>query len=289
VSGALPVLTAPLFRPLHVELVTMLRGLPQDAWQRPTSAPGWKVRDVAAHLLDVDVRRISIQRDRHRPSEPATAPAGTAGLLRYLDALNAQWVEAGQRISGPLLIDLLAVTGPLLADLMESADPHAPATFPVAWAGQDASPMWLDQGREYTERWHHQDQIRDAAGVPPLAASRWLRPVIDVSLHALPHAYRDVFAAAGTRIRLELTGPAGGDWTLHRHREGWRLHPAGTSGGACHIRMADLDFARMLLHRYRHDGSAVAVAVDGDASLAAPLLAARAVMVGSVTPDGSQT
>jgi hypothetical protein len=49
--------------------------------------------------------------------------------------------------------------------------------------------------------------------------------------------------------------------------------------------MADLDFARVLLHRYRHDGDAVFMAVDRNAALAAPLLAAGAVMVGAVTPD----
>ncbi len=49
----------PLFLPLHEELVRLLSGLSAADWERPTVAGTWRVRDVAAHLLDTDLRRIS--------------------------------------------------------------------------------------------------------------------------------------------------------------------------------------------------------------------------------------
>ena len=60
-----PCYTANLFRPLSKQLVTLLRGLAPADWDRPTLAGAWRVRDVAAHLLDGQLRRISVQRDAH--------------------------------------------------------------------------------------------------------------------------------------------------------------------------------------------------------------------------------
>src|SRR5688500_19297292 len=33
----------------------------------------------------------------------------------------------------------------------------------IGWAGPDPAPVWLDIAREFTERWVHQQHIRDAA------------------------------------------------------------------------------------------------------------------------------
>ena len=54
-----PVYTADLFAPLGAELVSLLRGLGESDWTRPTLAGAWRVRDVAAHLLDGDLRKLS--------------------------------------------------------------------------------------------------------------------------------------------------------------------------------------------------------------------------------------
>ena len=75
-------------------------------------------------------------------------------------------VEGARQASAPAPLDLLAVTGPQDAAYHGSLDPHAPALFNVAWAGEQTSPNWFDIGREYTERWHHQQQIREAVGAP---------------------------------------------------------------------------------------------------------------------------
>jgi Mycothiol maleylpyruvate isomerase N-terminal domain len=48
----------PLFGPLHEELVRLLSGLSAADWERPTVAGAWRMRDVAAHILDTDLRRI---------------------------------------------------------------------------------------------------------------------------------------------------------------------------------------------------------------------------------------
>ena len=53
-------------RDIQVELLRLLRGLRKEDWGRPTSAPAWTVKDVAAHLLDGEEARsrASFQGDR---------------------------------------------------------------------------------------------------------------------------------------------------------------------------------------------------------------------------------
>jgi hypothetical protein len=271
--------TAHLFQPLSDELLVLLRGLRSEEWESPTSAGAWRVRDVVAHLLDVDLRRLAAMRDGHAVLPDRTIDSDTA-LVRWLDELNAQWVRAARRISTRTLTDLLATTAPQLAALMQSSDLFAEATFPVAWTGATSSPMWLDIGREYTERWHHQDQIREAVGAPPLSAGTWLRPALELSLLALPYAFRRSTPPPGTIVALHVSGESGGSWQLS-YATSWRLGSGATANAVCSVHVDDLSLARLLLHRLTPDAARAALRVEGDAALAAPLLAARAVMVGN--------
>jgi len=94
-----PIDTSPLFRPLLGELVALLRGLRPADWDRPTVAGSWRVRDVAAHVLDGDLRRIAVYRDAHSP--PLDAPIKSdRDLARFVNGLNASGV-AGRRDSVP--------------------------------------------------------------------------------------------------------------------------------------------------------------------------------------------
>jgi uncharacterized protein (TIGR03083 family) len=273
-----PILTGELFRPLTAELIALLRGLSKADWKAPTSAPGWSISDVCAHMLDGDLRRLSVARDDHALPAPDADLSDYTSLLAYLNQLNAEWVSAARRLSPRVITDLLETVGRDVADLMERSDPLGGALFPVAWAGETHSTMWLDIGREYTERWHHQDQIREAVGAGPLRQPHWLRPVIEISLMALPHAYRNTTATDGTRVALEVRGDAGGNWYLEYSGD-WRLERGRPDHSNCTITVEDLALARLLLHRLASDESRRAIDVTGESGLASPILAARAVMV----------
>jgi hypothetical protein len=62
-GGVDPILGAPLLRCVDQELIALLKWLSPEDWDRQTVAPQWKVRDVAAHLLDTVLRKPSIVRD----------------------------------------------------------------------------------------------------------------------------------------------------------------------------------------------------------------------------------
>ena len=52
-----PIRCAHLLRKGRWSLLDLLRSLARADWDLPTLAPAWKVRDVAAHLLDTPLRK----------------------------------------------------------------------------------------------------------------------------------------------------------------------------------------------------------------------------------------
>ena len=61
-----------------------------------------------------------------------------------------------------MLIDLLKHTGKPFYEYYASLNPYANAEYSVAWAGENQSANWMHIAREYTEKFLHQQQIRDA-------------------------------------------------------------------------------------------------------------------------------
>src|SRR3979411_3165268 len=94
------------FAPLRMRLLGLLADLSEDDWARPTAAPRWSVKDVAAHLLGGDFGILSRSRDRFRP--PTTLVTYT-DLVDLINRLNEEWVLAARRLSPRLLRELLAI------------------------------------------------------------------------------------------------------------------------------------------------------------------------------------
>ena len=272
-----PVNLVHLFPGLHAELMAVLRGLKPTDWARPTACALWSVKDIAAHLLDSCLRRLSFGRDGTDPT-PDRPINGYADLVGYLNHLNALWVAANRRLSPRILMDFLDLASPQLHTYFESLDPDAPALFGVAWAGEERSPNWFDIGREYTERWLHQQQIREAVGAPGLTARRWLHPVLDIFVRALPHTYRLVEAKDGTSLSIEIQGEAGGLWSLRRETKAWSIlagaDPTATSRVALDQETAWKLFSKGLSReRANRD-----IRIEGDPTLGRPMLDALAIM-----------
>ena len=273
-----PILVADLFGEIHEELLVLLKGLSAEDWYKPTAAGAWQVRDLAAHLLDSDIRRLSFQRDQ-APMVPPDAPIQSYGdLVGFLNQLNADWIKAAKRISPQLLIEFLAVTGGQVAALLKSVDPFAPALFAVAWAGEEASLHWFDVAREYTEKWHHQQQIRDAVGAPALYERKWLHPVLDAFARALPRNYQATAAEDGTKIVLQITGEAGGEWTLMKSGTGWQLFTGEGADATCRIRLNQDTAWRLMTKGLSREQAAERTEITGEEKFAEPWLGTLAVM-----------
>ncbi len=268
----------PLFRPLHEELVRLLSGLSAADWELPTVAGAWRVRDVAAHLLDTDLRRISNQRDGW--ALPVETPvAEWADLVKLLNDLNAGWVKVARRLSPRVLTELLTYSGRELAAVVATLDPDASAPFGVLWAGQTASTNWFDLGREYTEKWHHQAQIRLAVGAAPLDGRRLFHPVLAFSMYALPRALDGEAAPEGTAVTVSISGEAGGTWSAVRGAAGWLLFEDEAPSPAARVAMDGETAWRLLYNALSAEGARLGITTKGDERLIAAVLRTRSVMV----------
>ena len=216
-----PVQVLDLFPEERAALLDLLSELTPEDWKKPTACSDWSVREVALHILGGDLGNISRRRDKFQGT--STKRRGSENTIVLVNRVNDAWVEGAERLSPRLITDLLAFSGPQLFDYFSSLDLMAQGGS-VTWAGLDAAPVWLDVAREYTERWLHQQHIRDAVDKPGLTERRFLAPVLETFAHALPVAFRDTAAPHGTFVHVHFEGEAGGDWALERVDGGWKLY-----------------------------------------------------------------
>jgi uncharacterized protein (TIGR03083 family) len=270
--------TRPFFGPVSSALVSLLGGLTDEQWNRGTIAGAWTVRDVTAHLIDISLRRVSFHRDRLIPPPPPFPITGERDFVRFINGLNHEWVSATKRLSPAVLVEMFELASRDLAAFFEALPLDAPALFGVSWAGEQSSAGWFDVGREFTELWHHQMQIRLAVGAPPLAEPRYLRAVLDVSLRVLPHAYRDVLAQEGAAVAFEVTGPAGGTWTLKREADRWTLWNGRPDRVDARVAVSDDIAWRLLYNGLPAAQIPSQIAVEGSSDLAAPFFRARSIV-----------
>ena len=273
-----PVLTLHLFPEEGAALLKLLASLSAPKWDLQTVCSGWSVKDIAAHLLADDLGRLARGRDAYpraafAPSSPENIEAQ---LLEFINQQNESWVAAARRLSPRLLIDLLRWSGDETQKYFESLDMFAIGE-PVSWAGPEPAPVWLDIAREYTERWLHQAQIRDAASAPLLTQPRLFLPVLDTFVRALPHTFRDLARPHGTHVvllitRIGETASAPLQWSLVREATRWSLFDSATFEPSATVRM-DADTAWRLFTKGLTKPEALArTKVTGDQALGEKIL-----------------
>lgn len=213
------IVTAHLIRKTDQKLIELLESLAPHEWDLPTIVRGWKVRDVAAHLLDTALRKLAMVRDGCVVERVEIRAARDVADL--VNRLNPEGVAVYRRLSPSILCLLMRTTCEQSADFHESLDPLGRAAFAVSWAGEAESLNWFDTARELTERWHHQQQIRLAVNRPGIMTPELYRPVLDTFARGLPHAYREASTAVGSRVCLDVVGECGGRWVIEREETRW--------------------------------------------------------------------
>ncbi|MGW9031434.1 maleylpyruvate isomerase N-terminal domain-containing protein [Streptomyces sp. NPDC055722] len=220
-----PVDVRSLLRQERAELLALLNGLDPSAWNRPTVCPGWSVKDAALHILDDDLGWLSRGRDGDR-SGLLTGFTDHESFIAALNGKNQRWVETTRVLSPRVISTLLEVAGTEMDAYWASMDLMAKGH--VAWASPDPVPLWFDIAQDLTERWVHQQQIRDAVERPGVRDERFLGPVLRTFLWALPLHYAPL-TGPDTDLAIHLTGAGGGSWRLQRRGNRWDLVEPGTA------------------------------------------------------------
>src|SRR5262249_34537824 len=120
-DGPAPILCAHLLRKVDDKLIDLLGSLTPGEWDLQTIAPLWKVRDVAAHLLDTALRKLSAVRDKsHVEPVDIRSPQDVVTLV---NRLNQEGVTVYRRLSQPVLIEMMKVASHESASFHEALDP----------------------------------------------------------------------------------------------------------------------------------------------------------------------
>jgi len=261
----------------RAELLSLLGRLDSDAWSAATNCPGWSVKDIVAHVLGDDLGILARERDGFRGADSPRSSSWD-DLVRFVNERNEAWVAAWRRASPRLLTDQLAISGPALLDYCRRLDPDE-LGGPVSWAGPQPAPNWLRVAREYTERWVHQQQIRDATDTPGLREARWMRPLLDTFAHSLPIALRSIDAPDGMAVALAATGEGGGRWITARRAGRWSLAAEATAERPTTVVTIDVETLwRLYTKAIDPDSARARARIEGDEALGERLLTARAII-----------
>ena len=262
-----PLLTSHLLPVIDSKLIELLRSLTPDEWELQTVAPRWKVKHVAAHLLDTQLRKLSIVRDGY-----IAGPQPADDLVAFINELNRQGVEMYSRLGPAVLISLMEIASRESAEFHQALDPFAEAAFAVSWAGEQKSLNWFDTARELTERWHHQQQIRLATNRPGIMTRELYYPVLDTFMRALPFAYRERAAEQGTLLRFNVSGDCGGSWYLYRDGDRW-VQVDSPQGRQASETTIPQDIAwRVFTKGIDRDSASAQVSINGDRDLGSHVL-----------------
>jgi uncharacterized protein (TIGR03083 family) len=207
-------------RRVNAALLDLLRTLTDEDWRKPTVHPDRSVKDLAAHMLHGCLRSVTGDRDDY--DYPMPPIAGLDDLIGFIQQDNREFMRGMRRISPQVLIELIALYDPQVVTLFEQGDPDEMGCG-VGWAGEDQSRRWFGIAREYTEKWHHQAQLRLATGRPLLYGSGLFEPVLETFARGLPFAFRRYVRPEGSQITVSTTGVADLGWTLRRETGYWSL------------------------------------------------------------------
>lgn len=169
-------------------------------WDRPTSLPGWTVRDIAAHIIGTEALLAG------HPTPEAPAHVTEAGHVRNpIGALNERWVESMRADSPQQMLSRWAEviakrTVALRAMSQEDFDAEANTPVGLETYGRFMRVRLFDC-------WFHELDLRDALGVPGFEGG----PRAEWAFHEIAGAIpllvgKRAAAPDGARMRLELDG-----------------------------------------------------------------------------------
>lgn len=183
-------------------LDAILADLPSDAYERPTPAVGWAVRDQVSHLAYFDETATLAAEDPDRFRVEA------AELMALGDGFPDEVAARYRGLPATELLDWFRGTRKRLLDVFGALDPRTR----VPWYGPDMS-ITSSATARLMETWAHGQDVADAVGVRREPTHR-LRHVAHLGVRTFGFTYRLHGREVPTEpVRVELTAPDGATWT----------------------------------------------------------------------------
>ncbi len=236
----------------------------------PTDCPGWRVRDVLAHLAAIESDLAGAD---------AEADVGSAAPVDPGRAMAPSYTERGVTARADRSYDeLLDELRTMVTRRAERLDAEPPTDLQDrAYTG----PSGLDWTWETLLRnravdmWVHEQDVRRAVGRPGAMDSLGARLVTHTFAAALPYVVgKKVGAPAGTRAVVDVTGPVHTTVVVSVDDSGraHRLDPADLDTGDVDVRLVLDTEAFTLLAAGRRPVDTIDVRIEGDHRLSRAVL-----------------
>ncbi|SFB37895.1 TIGR03083 family protein [Amycolatopsis marina] len=243
-----------------LSLAELMAGLPEDAWNTPTTLPGWTVHDVFAHIVGTESSLLGEQ-----PVESASDFSALAHVHNPIAVFNEQWVDMLRGHSPEqLLARFNEVTGRRRKAIaaMSQADFDAPSWTPL---GQGTYARFM-QIRVF-DCWMHEQDIRDAVGRPGHDDGPRAELVIDEIQRGLGYIVGKLGRAPqGSSVTFSLTGPV--RRAMHvRVDDRAKVVDSLAEPATTTITLPSTLFAQLAGGRTRADDNRAEIGISGDTGL----------------------
>jgi uncharacterized protein (TIGR03083 family) len=184
---------------------------PPEAWEQESASPGWRNRDVVAHLAASEVA-----------ASAAMAGEVSAELEEYAKSLDGarltlegfnEW-SVRKRAEEPLRVVVRewGQAADLFLSRAAKVTPEEWTTRKVLWAGGEIGVSYLIQSR-VMEWWLHGEDILAGGGNPPRLEHPPIFCVNDLAIRTIPYALSLAgLTFPGKSMRFDLEGVGAGSW-----------------------------------------------------------------------------
>ena len=244
--------------------------MPPEAWERDAVLPGWRNRDIVAHLAASEVVAAAVLA-AETPAELEEFLKSDEGGPPTLDGFNAFAVKRRADLPFRQVVTEWGGAADLFLTRASRVAEEDWTGRRVPWVTGDIPVRYLIQAR-VAEWWMHGEDIRAGGALEPRREHWPIFALNDLAIRALPWAlglaglqYR------GKSVRVTLEGAGGGEW--HYGLAPREVPPAGRApdasiAGRAHA-FALVAARRVPADRFVEDGSLV---VGGHEALALTVL-----------------
>lgn len=182
------------------EAVTVLRGLDEEDWARPTDLPGWDVKAVAAHLAHLESELSGVRQKRVDLPERDHLTAPTS---RYTEL----GIVAREAMTGPEIVDELEECAARRYDALRADPPTDPDGDPPRTPGKIGWSWERLLSNRALDVWMHGQDIRRAVGRPGGMTSPGAVHTVSVFTRGFGYSVgKRVAPPTGTTVVLDVSG-----------------------------------------------------------------------------------
>ncbi len=187
-------------------IAELCEGLDEAAWDTPTCLPGWSVKDNLSHIVGTE-----LMLDGEQP--PEVDISHLAHVKNDIAKFNELWVESMRPLPGAeVLARFRDVAARRLATLeaMSQEEFDAEGFTP---AGPDSHGRFMRI--RHFDCFLHEHDMREALGLEDRLDAEQLDLVLDEVSMGLGYVVgKKAGIPAGSRVRIQLTGPAARDFDV---------------------------------------------------------------------------